>query len=91
MAKKEKNVNTEISPEQMKEQHRVDHVVQLIKNRYQTTKEEYEAAHQETASVEQNYGQNAKINTYEIDDQMETNAEVQQQKALRFQPIFRRG
>lgn len=82
MAKKEKNVNTEISPEQMKEQHRVDHVVQLIKNRYQTTKEEYEAAHQETASVEQNYGQNAKINTYEIDDQMETNAEVQQQKAL---------
>ena len=82
MAKKEKNVNTEISPEQMKEQHRVDHVVQLIKNRYQTTKEEYETAHQETASVEQNYGQNAKINTYEIDDQMETNAEVQQQKAL---------
>ena len=45
MAKKEKNVNTEISPEQMKEQHRVDHVVQLIKNRYQTTKEEYAELH----------------------------------------------
>lgn len=64
------------------EQNRVDSVIKEIKKQQATTQIEYEKAHQETSSVERNYVQNARINTLEVDDQMETNAEVQQQKNL---------
>lgn len=64
------------------EQKRVDAVIDEIKKQQATTQVEYEKAHQETSSVERNYVQNARINTLEVDDQMETNAEVQQQKNL---------
>ncbi|WP_282708590.1 RNA polymerase recycling motor HelD [Ligilactobacillus sp. Marseille-Q7487] len=68
--------------ERKKEQKRVTYVCQLIKQRTQKLKDDLAKAQQETALVERNYSQNAKINTFEIDDQMETNAEVQQQKQL---------
>lgn len=68
--------------EQEKEQQRVDLVCSQVRTKLDATRQELEKAHHETSSVERNYGQNAKINTFEVDDQMETNAEVQQQKAL---------
>lgn len=64
------------------EQKRVTHVLAQIKNILQKTRQEYRKAQAERSSVEKNYVQNAKINTFEVDDQMETNAEVQQQKQL---------
>ncbi|KRN89086.1 RNA polymerase recycling motor HelD [Ligilactobacillus ceti] len=65
-----------------KEQDHLKSVHQEIVQRYDDLTEEYEQAHTETTLVENNYTQNTKINTFEIDDQMETNAEVQQQKQL---------
>jgi DNA helicase IV len=64
------------------EQHRVDQVVAKIKTKLMNKTAELNQAQMERSAVERNYGQNAKINTFEIDDQMETNAEVQQQKQL---------
>ncbi len=68
--------------ERQKEQQRVDHVVEEIKQQRHQTKKEYHKAKAETSSVEKNYLQNAKVNTTEVDDRMETNAEIQQQKQL---------
>ena len=68
--------------EKKKEQQRVDYVIGRIKEKIETTENELEKAHKETSSVEKNYVQNARINTFEVDDRMETNAEVQQQKQL---------
>ncbi|MHC9531944.1 RNA polymerase recycling motor HelD [Dellaglioa sp. L3N] len=64
------------------EQQRVDSVVEEIEQQSIKTAALYEKAHKETSSVEKNYVDNAKINTFEIDDRIETNAEVQQQKQL---------
>lgn len=64
------------------EQRRVDYVTGRIEEKIESTETELEKARKETASVERNYVQNARINTYEVDDRMETNAEVQQQKQL---------
>ncbi|GBG95860.1 ATP-dependent DNA helicase [Ligilactobacillus salitolerans] len=64
------------------EQQRVDQVIVEIKQQLKQAKKEYEKAHAETSSVEKNYLQNAKVNTTEVDDRMETNAEIQQQKQL---------
>lgn len=68
--------------EKKKEQQRVDYVIGRIKEKIETTGNELEKARKETSSVEKNYVQNTKINTFEVDDRMETNAEVQQQKQL---------
>lgn len=68
--------------ERLQEQRRVDNVVAKIKQSLNKKEKEYLKAHQETSSVEKNYVQNAKINTFEIDDRIETNAEIQQQKQL---------
>lgn len=64
------------------EQKRVDQVITEIKKQLKQTDKEYKKAHEETSSVEKNYVQNAKVNTTEVDDRMETNAEIQQQKQL---------
>lgn len=64
------------------EQKRVDDVMNEIQKQLDATQIEYDKAHKETTSVERNYVQNARVNTYEVDDQMETNAEIQQQKNL---------
>ena len=68
--------------EKKAEQQRVAKVIQEIDRQINATAAEYETARQERSSVEKNYVQNARINTFEVDDQMETNAEVQQQKQL---------
>ncbi|HIW88955.1 MAG TPA: AAA family ATPase [Candidatus Ligilactobacillus excrementipullorum] len=64
------------------EQQRVDQVIDEIQVQLKQTEKEYQKAHEETSSVEKNYVQNAKVNTTEVDDRMETNAEIQQQKQL---------
>ncbi len=64
------------------EQAHVDQVKEVITRQLALNEHEYQKAQLETSLVEKNYGQNAKINTFEVDDQMETNAEVQQQKQL---------
>ncbi|MFD1465924.1 RNA polymerase recycling motor HelD [Lapidilactobacillus mulanensis] len=64
------------------EQERVKQIAQEIAKQQQETADKLANAEHETHLIEQNYGDTAKINTMEIDDQMETNASVQQQKQL---------
>lgn len=75
-------LSTVDSNEIKSEQNRVDHVIRKIQTQADHTQQLYNQAHFETRSVESNYSQNAKINTFEADDRIETNAEVQQQKGL---------
>lgn len=70
-----------MTEEKYERQHLAD-VNQVIETSINNLQAEYQKAQTETSSVEKNYGQNTKINTFEIDDAMETNAEVQQQKQL---------
>lgn len=64
------------------EQARVDRVIKLIHERLATVADQLATAHKETTRVEQSYGDATKVNITEIDDRMETNAAVQQQKML---------
>lgn len=64
------------------EQERVDAVVARIDNRRAQVADLLAAAHAETQRIERSYGDTAKVNITEIDDRMETNAAVQQQKGL---------
>lgn len=54
--------------EKKKEQQRVDYVIGRIKEKIEITENELEKARKETSSVEKNYVQNARINTFEVDD-----------------------
>ncbi|MCT4396183.1 RNA polymerase recycling motor HelD [Periweissella beninensis] len=71
-----------MNDEQKKEQQRVDLVITEIKAQQILVDDQLNKAHQETRAVEGNYTDNASINTFEIDDASETNAEVQQQRQL---------
>ncbi|PMD68144.1 RNA polymerase recycling motor HelD [Companilactobacillus nuruki] len=64
------------------EQQRVNDVAKKIDKKIERVDQSIAQAHQETNRIERNYGENTKVNTTEIDDQMETNASVQQQKQL---------
>lgn len=64
------------------EQVRVAAVLDQIKARLQVVNHQLEVAHQETTRIEQSYGDATKVNVTEIDDRMETNAAVQQQKMM---------
>ncbi|APX71250.1 AAA family ATPase [Companilactobacillus allii] len=64
------------------EQTRVSKIAQKIDNKIAQTTENLEKAHTETHNIYRNYGENIKVNTFEVDDKMETNASVQQQKQL---------
>lgn len=68
--------------EKIVEQARVDQVIQNIDQQIQQTKQAIKAAHQETRVVEQNYGENASINRYEIDDIAESRSALEQQRQL---------
>ncbi|WPQ68286.1 RNA polymerase recycling motor HelD [Weissella paramesenteroides] len=68
--------------EQAAEQKRLDTVVQKIDQQLLEAREAYAKAHSETRAVESNYIANTSINTVEIDDAMETNAEIQQQRNI---------
>lgn len=68
--------------EESQEQLRVNQVVAEIKKHQTQVAHQLTAAHQETRAVERNYSDNASVNTFEIDDASETNAEIQQQRQL---------
>lgn len=61
---------------------RVKKVAAIIRQQRADTAEKVATAEKETHHIEQNYGDATKVNTTEVDDQMETNAAVQQQKQL---------
>lgn len=64
------------------EQERLDKVVVEIDQQLENAKDAYTQAHYETRAVEGNYIDNTSINTFEVDDAMETNAEIQQQRNI---------
>ncbi|KRK65065.1 DNA helicase [Companilactobacillus tucceti DSM 20183] len=64
------------------EQQRVYQIADKIDEKIERATENLAKAHTETGKIERNYGENTKVNTFEVDDQMETNASVQQQKQL---------
>lgn len=64
------------------EQHRVDSVVTRINERQTEVTRLIADAHQETQRIERSYGDSTKVNITEVDDRMETNAAVQQQKQM---------
>lgn len=64
------------------EQHRLNNVAQEIDKQLQKAETFYDKAHSETRAVESNYIANTSINTAEVDDAMETNAEIQQQRNI---------
>lgn len=64
------------------EQQRVQTVQAELQEQLQANAEKLATAEAETARIERSYGDTAKVNTLEIDDQMETNAAIQQQKQL---------
>lgn len=64
------------------EQKRVDEVVEKLYQRIDTTEIEYDKAHNETKRVQQNYGNNTSVNYVEVDDRIETSADLQQQRGL---------
>ncbi|EEI71329.1 RNA polymerase recycling motor HelD [Lentilactobacillus hilgardii] len=68
--------------EQKKEQQRVDWVVSKIGTKMTSTENEYNRAHTETKKVQQTYSDNTSVNYFEVDDRIETSAELQQQRGL---------
>ncbi|UQS87080.1 AAA family ATPase [Nicoliella spurrieriana] len=68
--------------EYKKEQTRVDSIIKKIKARIKKTRVDLHRAHQETKKVQQNYSANTSVNYFEVDDRIETSAELQQQRGL---------
>ncbi|GEK28818.1 RNA polymerase recycling motor HelD [Furfurilactobacillus siliginis] len=68
--------------DRQQEQTRVDQVMDEIHRQLAASEETYQAAHAETGAIQKNYADNASVNTFEVDDAMETNAELQQQRQL---------
>lgn len=64
------------------EQKRVDLVQEEIIKQLALTKDSLNKATSERRKVESTYGDTAKVNLAEVDDRMETNAAIQQQKQL---------
>lgn len=67
---------------QRQEQARVDQTVAQVAQRLTVINQQLVNAYHETKDIEQRYGDNTKVNITEVDDRMETNAAVQQQKQL---------
>lgn len=65
-----------------REQKRVDMVIHQIDVQIERAKSALAAAHKETRAVEQNYGENASINRYEVDDIAESRSAIEQQRQL---------
>ncbi|GAY74225.1 DNA helicase [Lentilactobacillus kosonis] len=64
------------------EQQRVDDVVNKLSDKIDDTQTEYDRAHDETKRVQQSYSTNTSVNYFEVDDRIETSAELQQQRGL---------
>lgn len=59
------------------EQQRVDWTIQQIDAQIKKTQAALDSAHQETRAVEKNFGENASINRYEVDDIAESRSELE--------------
>lgn len=70
------------SQEQKKEQQRVNSVIHQITARIKSVTDEYDKARAEMKLVQENYSANTSVNYVEVDDRIETSAELQQQRAL---------
>ncbi|WP_407658150.1 RNA polymerase recycling motor HelD [Limosilactobacillus caecicola] len=70
------------SHEKVAEQARVDRVIHAIDQQIAQAQQALAEAHQETRAVEQNYGENASINRYEVDDIAESRSALEQQRQL---------
>ncbi len=68
--------------EEQQEQQRVTDVIAQIDDQIETASQVADKAHHETRAVEKNYADNASVNLYEVDDAMETNAMIEQQRQL---------
>lgn len=68
--------------ERQLEQTRVDFVITQIDDQIDEAKTAVNTAHDETRAVEKNYSANASVNLYEVDDAMDTNVQIQQQRQL---------
>lgn len=68
--------------ERQHEQQRVDQVMDEINRQLVDNQQQFERAHHETSAIQKNYAENASVNTFEVDDAMETNAQLQQQRQL---------
>ncbi|WP_125766760.1 RNA polymerase recycling motor HelD [Lapidilactobacillus wuchangensis] len=64
------------------EEARVKEIAQTIAAEQASNEAKLKSAQHETHQIELNYGDTAKVNTIEVDDRMETNAAIQQQKQL---------
>lgn len=71
-----------MSSTQVQEQTRVTQVLAKLHRRLEIIAHQLKAAHEDTQRIEQSYGDATKVNITEIDDRMETNAAVQQQKMM---------
>lgn len=67
---------------QAEEQARVDFVRAKLKERLAIVQQQLARAHRETTRIERAYGDATRVNITEVDDRMETNAAVQQQKTM---------
>lgn len=70
------------SNEEIKEQKRVDLVVDKLTDQVERTQAEFNRSHAETKRVQENYSTNTSVNYFEVDDRIETSAELQQQRGL---------
>jgi DNA helicase IV len=70
------------SQEQEKEQQRVDSVIHQITARIAAVTDDYDKARAEMKLVQENYSANTSVNYIELDDRIETSADLQQQRAL---------
>lgn len=70
------------SQEQIKEQQRVDSVIHQITAKIKSVSMEYAKAKTEMKLVQENYSANTSVNYIEVDDRIETSADLQQQRAL---------
>lgn len=68
--------------EKKTEQLRVDKVVEKIDKKIISADDELNRAHAETKKVQQTYSDNTSVNYFEVDDRIETSAELQQQRGL---------
>jgi len=64
------------------EQARITDVVAKVNARLDEIDDQIDQAHKETGRIEQTYGESTRVNVFEVDDRMETNAAVQQQKQM---------
>lgn len=71
-----------MSSTQAQEQNRVTQVLAKLHRRLDIIARQLKEAHEDTQRIEQSYGDATKVNITEIDDRMETNAAVQQQKMM---------